>query len=309
MSKIKVLVFSKFDWANSCWKMCQAMNRHSEKYELHYFAGKPHPFGYYRGDNVIKDNDGYEQQDVLRRLSDVSNSCALIHFKGDEGPYNIVSDVKLDIDSKPVVMTACGIYWRSKWKYIWDEAKTVVDKLLVTTPDLICDTPAEILPFALDEEKYKPIERSSDCFIIGHSVSTDRKNSDAIMCTIDEITRERNNVFSNLQQDLPHALTMELKRLNHIFVDQCFEYGIYGNSGVEGMAFGSAVIAQTNGKALCGVTDATVETLKQVLIDLIDNPELLKQRQDESYARFLRLHSYKAVATRLERIYDEVLAK
>jgi hypothetical protein len=308
MAKIKVMVFSRHDWANSAWKMTQAMNRHSEKYELHYFAFKPHPYGYYRGENVICDNDGYVNNKAVRVLAELNKSCDLIHFKGDEGIIKEVADVKLNIN-KPIVWTVCGIQWRGHHAEIWEYNKPFIKKIVATTPDLIYDTPAEILPFAVDENKYKPIDKSSDCIVIGHSVSTDRKGSNDIMRIVDELTHERNNVFMNFQEGLPHTFTMELKRLNHIFVDQCFEYGIYGNSGVEGMAFKSAVVVQTNGKQLCGVTDATVATLKQVMIELIDNPELLKQRQEESYARFLRLHSYKAVATRLERIYDEVLAQ
>lgn len=301
------MVFSCHDWANSGWKMCQAMNRYSTKYELHYFALHPHPFNYYRGENVLMDSDQFFNNTAVRAFAAMNKECAMIHFKGDEGVFREVSDVTVNLD-KPIVWTVCGIQWRSHHAEIWGINKQYISKLLCTTPDLIYDTTAEVLPFALDEKRYHVIDKATDCTIIGHSISTNRKGSDMIMRVIDELTQERSNVFMNIQQDCPYAMTMELKRLNHIFIDQIFDYNIYGNSAVEGMAFGSAVVAQTAGD-LYGLVNATPETLKQVLINLIDDSVLLKQKQTEAYDRFIGYHSYKAVAARLERIYDEVLAQ
>jgi hypothetical protein len=230
----------------------------------------------------------------------------MIHFKGDEGVFYDVSDVHINLD-KPIIWTVCGIQWRAHHNEIWESNKKYISKLLCTTPDLRFDTNAEVFPFALDEIRYKPIDKAMDCTIIGHSVSTNRKGSEFILQVIDEITHERPDVFMNIQQDCPYAMTMELKRLNHIFIDQIFDYNIYGNSAVEGMALGSAVLVQT-AHDLYGLVNVTKETLKQRILELINNRELLQQKQREAYERFIGYHSYKSVAARLERIYDEVLS-
>ena len=308
--KIKVLFYSTADWANSSYRMCEAINRHSTRYEITYFANFQHDFGYYRGENIISDIIGDQQyinHDVLDHLRTAAAEADMFHFKEDEGTPAGVLDVRFDL-TRPVIQQFCGSVYRKDWQKIWPECENVVNRVLVTTPDLIMPgVGGTVLPFAFDETIYKPIERDDSCIFIGHTPSNPRKKGTEIItevCT--QLHTEFPRAVLNFVSGVLSDAALRYKSLNDIYIDQISDIGTYGNSAVEAMMFGSAVLCSMSHDR-CGVVSVTAESLHDILAQLITDPDYLRQQQKLAYDRFLRLHSYPAVCAAVEKIYDEVL--
>ena len=97
---------------------------------------------------------------------------------------------------------------------------------------------------------------------------------------------------------------MQYKRLNHIFIDQINELGIYGNNGIEAMALGSAVISSHSFGAKGLISVHNENELLDKLNWLIDNPDVLAKWQVICREWAINHHSYKVVAEKLEKVYD-----
>jgi len=304
MSKKKVLFITINDWANSGFKMTEAVNRNSEKYEVKYFALNEHPFGYKR-DNVLIDKiTGQINHQVLNELEDYSDACDIIHCKENSGFVGGFEHVSFDL-GKPIVQTFGGSVYRSHHEDIRKAVAGIVNVFTVTTPDLIFSNET-LVPFAIDTEKYYPVKKSEDCIIIGHSpTNAEIKGTNEILEAIANITQKYNHVFMNMQHGLAYYYAIELKRINHIFIDQ-FKVNAYGNSAVEAMAYGSAVLAGTNSGAE-GVIDFNAESLIDELDRLVSDKYYLSERQDESLAHCIKTHSYSVISEKMDKIYDRAL--
>lgn len=305
----KVLFYSKHDWANSGYKTCEAVKRHSSEYVVKYFAEMPHPFGYDRGRTLVtlRGNKAYINHDVVADMADWAKECDIIHFKGDEGIYTHVYGVDLDL-SKPVVMTVCGIGWERNHKEIWDKSHNFVNQLLATTPDhLQHGIEGRLMPLPIDTLKYSPISKSSDCIVIGHSPTCKRKGTEMVTRVVQRVQQEYDNIFFNLQQQIPFNFTIELKRINHIFVDQINDLGIYSNNAVESMALGSVTIASDKYGATGMVHCYNEEQLYYTLLRFIEDRNAMTVAQNLALQFIAKTHSYPIVAKKLTKVYDEVL--
>lgn len=313
--KKTVLMLSVYDWANSGYKLHEAINRHSQKYEVHYFAINPHKFGYKRGETIqTNDPSGmrFRNHAAIARLAEINKKADIIHFKGDEGVIRKIESVKINLD-KPIILTVCGTQWESAHDAIWDSCKEMVTKLCATTPDHLkygkeAKFKSEVVTFAFDEVKYRPIPKSKDCIIIGQSPTSNRKGAELLENTYEKLRYKypEKNIFINLQNNMNFYWTIEQKRLNHIFLDQINETGIYANSAVEAMAFGSATLASTDYGQPGIIPVHTMAQLELELERLIMNPEYLAEKQQDAYEYFFANHSYPVIANTMERIYDEV---
>jgi len=312
MSKKKVLIFARHDWANSGYKLSQAINRHSEKYEAKYFSGMEHPFGYFRSgvlNTFTPDGKQYVNNKIAHELKSWVKDCSILHFKGDEGIYENITGVNIPVNDLPVIWNVCGTHWRNGYKDRWEKFGHMVNKVLANTPDLIFpEVGGDLIPFAVDTERYPRQTFTEDCFIIGHSPSTAGKKGTIVVAkAINRLIENNRNVFPNVQQNIPFPLTMTYKRLNHVFIDQITNLGVYGNSAVEAGVYGSAVIASHNTD--CGYLAVHDEdSLYELLHQLFKNPKRLKEAQDKCYQHTVETHSYPAVCKKLEKYYDEVLS-
>lgn len=295
------------DWANSGFKLCEAINRHSKKYEVTYYCINPHVFGYHRTNVLIDVVDGkqYPNYEVIRKLQEDYNTCDLFHVKDDQGLITKFLDIEFNRDI-PVVSYVTGSVWRSYHTTIYPQIKDKIAALTVTTPDLLFDYPATLVQFGIDLDKYKPIPKSEDCIIVGHSPSnTGKKGTEDVLRALNEVRLKHSHVYGNINHGLPHVLTMELKRLNHIFIDQIGNYGIYANSAVEAMALGSVVIADVDNKKT-PIVHATPATITNVLLELVENPELYQNYLNSTLSYVQSYHSYQAVCKKIESIYDNI---
>jgi len=302
----KVLFISPNDWANSGFKYTEAVNQYSQKYECMYFALNEHQFGYYRTNIIIDKESGQINHEVLNKLREYTQECDIIHCKENSGFLASFEDVKFDI-GKPIVQTFGGSVYRRHHKEVREKVGSVAQVFTVTTPDLVFDD--EILvPFAIDTFKYYPIEKSSDCIIIGHSpTNTEIKGTDAILDILGKICEKYPYIFVNMQQGLKFNYAIELKRLNHIFIDQ-FKVNAYGNSAVEAMAFGSAVLAGSDSGA-SGFINFDEGSLFDELEYLVNDKDYLNGAMTEARKFCEKTHSYEAVAKKLDAVYDLALKR
>lgn len=307
-----VLFLSIHDWANSSWRMCEAINRHSKRYHVDYFSVYDHPFGYYR-ENVLTFRDGdnvYPNNEVYTKLLDCYQKADILHFKEDEGPIKQFQELTFDLANKPVVWTVCGRQFRKNQEHLLKSAEPFVNVYTGTTPDLLVDDRFKLLPFAfdLDRDQHKSIPKADDCIIIGHSPSNHQvKGTDAILEVFNRIHSEHQNVFINLVEGMKYRIAIQMKRINHIFVDQINGYGSYGNSAVEAMAFGSAVLCSSSYGAAGVINVQNMDDLYSELTKLVTDRSYLRGWQELALDHVKRHHSYPSVARVCEQLYDEAL--
>jgi len=301
-----VLFLSVNDWSNSGYKMCEAVNRHSTKYHIDYFCVNPHVFGYYRGDNIICKVKQVVDNKILNRLSDVMKKADLIHFKENNGAILKIADMRIDT-TKPTVCTLGGSVFRAYHEQVYEQNKKYINKFLVTTPDLLFPEMdnAELLPFALDTDKYVPSDKSEDCVVVGHIPTNAGKGSDIVEKAISELKEEGEDFEVIFVTNAKHRLVMQMKRLCHIYIDQINKVGSYGNSAVESMALGSIIISGVrfgNSPVLrAHNVEEVKEKMRYVLQTGYDN--LWQEYRDWA----VKVHSYQTISKKVDRIYDEVL--
>jgi hypothetical protein len=302
--KLKVVLFSVHDWANSGYRLHEAVNRHSDKFHVTYYAAHTHPFNYYRGDNVIV-QDGHVHHEVLARLEKDLAEADLIHYKGDDCVVKRVEGVDFPMD-KPIMVTVGGRYFRDHTTELYDKQTAVVKLWTGTTPDLLVRDGMKLMPFAFPEERAFGHQVDGGIIFIGHSPSKKSvKGTEHVMQSIDFVQRDHPNVMPNIQHGMPYDVALQLKRLNHIFVDQLSGFGSYGNSGTEAMAFGAAVVSDCHAP---GVVYADKDCLTDVLMELVEDEELRRQCAAQSKQQYLDTHCYKVVAAKAEKYYQEVLS-
>lgn len=303
-NKIKVLFISLNDWANSGYRYSQAVNKYSDQFEVKYFVFNEHPFGYNRKHVLIDAQTGAINNEAVNLLQEWNDECDIIHCKENAGFIGSFNEVKFDL-SKPIVQTFGGSVYRKYHKEVREKTDGTVNVYTVTTPDL--NFSDEILvPLPIDMEKYQPINKSSDCIIIGHSTTNrDVKGTDEIMDVLGRICERYPNAFVNIQEGIKFHYAVELKRINHIFIDQ-IKAGYYSNSAVEAMALGSAVVAKSNYGA-DGVIDADDRTLFEILSELIEDKDKLLKAQMRAIDHCERTHDFPVISQKLERVYNLAL--
>lgn len=313
MSKKRVLFMSIYDWANSGYKMCEAVNRNSDKYHCDYFAVYSHPFGYDRGGRFLFDHADTKNEkivaDTLSKLQEAVEACDMLHFKEDRGILEEIGGVRIPLD-KPIMITFCGSVFRSMDQKVYEDFKNHAKKLTVTTPNLNegRDTVMDILPFAVDGQKYSPIARSQDCIILGHMPSNPNSKGTAEIHPVLQKVADRHpgKVFMLTFNNVPFYYGLEFKRIMHVYVDQ-MRHGAYGNSAVEAMAFGCATLAKSD-YGCPGILDVqNAEALEAELEHLVTDPGYLQSWQQRCYDWFISYHDYHSVALRVEKYYNEVL--
>ena len=128
------------------------------------------------------------------------------------------------------------------------------------------------------------------------------------MPVIDAIKGTHNHTDALYVTQGYHYTIMELKRLCHVYIDALCNVYAYGNSAVESMALGSAVLTNHSYGADQPIAASTPEILEYQLNKLVSDREYLYQMQHESRKWAVDHHSYKVISNKLEAIYDGVSA-
>jgi len=194
----------------------------------------------------------------------------------------------------------------------------------------------EPLTLVLDHEFWRPDlpipekwrqSRSPGEVVVYHGVGNyreritpdhDVKGSGAVFAAIDRLRSEGENVRLQFATDIPNKEVRYIQAQSDIIVDQLY-YGRYGATAREGLMLGKPVVGRLNrmeeirgAESQCiseaPIVHATVDTVYDVLKDLIRAPEKRRRIGQASRSYALKWWSADACAARYERVYDRMMA-
>lgn len=164
------------------------------------------------------------------------------------------------------------------------------------------------LPNIIDPDKYIPIRRKLPVKIafapstrvpIGHPAS---KGYTQVKTVLDRIANKRDVKIIWIER-IAYTKNLELKQQAHILIDDVVT-GNWHRTSLEGMCFGCAVLNKVTKSPF---VYATINTLEERLLWLIDNPSILNEFQERS--RFWVLQHWHAMDMVKEytKVYEEAI--
>lgn len=139
------------------------------------------------------------------------------------------------------------------------------------------------LPNIIDPDEYSPVRRRSPVKIafapstrlaIGHPGS---KGYNEVKAVLDSVARKRDIKIVWIERK-SYIENLEMKQQSHILIDDVVT-GNWHRTSLEGMCFGCAVLNKVSNSPF---VYATVNTLEERLLWLVDNPEILNEFQERS---------------------------
>ena len=139
------------------------------------------------------------------------------------------------------------------------------------------------LPNIVDPDEYRPVRRKTPVKIafapstrlaIGHPGS---KGYNEVKLVLDNIARKRDVKIVWIERK-SYIENLEMKQQSHILIDDVIT-GNWHRTSLEGMCFGCAVLNKVSKSPF---VYATVNTLEERLLWLVDNPEILNEFQERS---------------------------
>ena len=150
------------------------------------------------------------------------------------------------------------------------------------------------LPNIIDPDEYRPVRRQmpvkiafapSTRLAVGHPGS---KGYNEVKAVLDSVARKRDVRIVWIERK-SYIENLQLKQQSHILIDDVVT-GNWHRTSLEGMCFGCAVL---NKVAKSPFVYATLDTLEERLLWLMDNPEILNDFQERS--RFWILQHWHAM--------------
>ena len=295
MGKMRVAVLSTHDWANSGWKISQALE--SVGVESKCFTQKVCHF-YPNRKLMVKELEVY-----LR-------CCTAILFKGDEGVINPFYGVNvLELD-KPLFCAFGGSSFLRGNGAIISKHEDIrqVKGLIALRPDLRFKD-MFYLPHPVDMDLWKPVpKKDGRTLIVGHYISN-KGQMNLKGTAIIKKAIEANSKYMTMDfcMNMPYEEIQMRKKKCDIYIESIgFRY--YGNNGAESMALGIPTIAEIPGFVfdmnpglnVTGILNCNAKNLATKLMKLTDLPSRLEWKK-RSYEYALNTHSYKAVGNRLKK--------
>jgi len=139
------------------------------------------------------------------------------------------------------------------------------------------------LPNLIDPDEYRPVRRRAPVRIafapstrvaVGHPGS---KGYNEVKTVLDSVARKRDVKIVWIERK-PYLENLQLKQESHILIDDVVT-GNWHRTSLEGMCFGCAVL---NKVAKSPFVYATLNTLEERLLWLVDNPAALNDFQERS---------------------------
>ena len=139
------------------------------------------------------------------------------------------------------------------------------------------------LPNIIDPDEYKPVRRKTPIKIafapstrlgIGHPGS---KGYNEVKAVLDNVAKKRDVKIVWIERK-SYIENLEMKQQSHILIDDVVT-GNWHRTSLEGMCFGCAVLNKVSKSPF---VYATVNTLEERLLWLVDNPEILNEFQERS---------------------------
>lgn len=164
------------------------------------------------------------------------------------------------------------------------------------------------LPNIIDPDEYRPRRRCSPVKIafapstrapIGHPGS---KGYDQVKKVLDSIARKRDVEIVWIERR-PYEQNLALKQRSHILIDDVVT-GNWHRTSLEGMCFGCAVL---NKVMKSPFVYATIKTLEERILWLVDNPAILNDFQERSRLWVLQHWHAIDMVKEYEKAYEELL--
>lgn len=192
-------------------------------------------------------------------------------------------------------------------------------KTYVLNPDLLDASPtSEFLPYASVDPRqwtvhFRPYRKGEEV-VIFHAPS-DRlvKGTNVLEEAIRKLRAEGYRVRLDLVHGLPNTEVKRRAKDAHLVVDQ-LRIGWYGALAVETMALGKPTLCFIKQGWLervpfqndCPIINATVDSITEVLKDLLDHPETWEAKSKESRRFVETYHDPLTIARRLLKDYEQV---
>jgi hypothetical protein len=166
------------------------------------------------------------------------------------------------------------------------------------------------LPF--DVKAFTPKTFVNNQITICHA-TTNRfiKGSDEIIRVCEELERSHNIKFI-LIENQPHSVALQLKSQSDIYIDQVTDIAWgYGMNSLESLSMGLVCLTYLNPTYEKFIPDhpfinVNAENLEEKLIDLIKNPEMIKQKAREGREWVEKYHDYRNVIRTLYEYYESI---
>ena len=170
---------------------------------------------------------------------------------------------------------------------------------------------AVLLERSVDIANLSPaFNRASETVVIMHGPSLPQsKGTKYVESAIEEIEKLRKIKFV-LLKDMDHDEVVEKLGEADIVIDQLLN-GDYGLASIEALARGSAVVTyiadslKSAYPSSLPIVSATPDTLVDVLLDLIDNPEKRNEIAKQGYAYAYGVHSLESTIPEVLRAYRQ----
>jgi glycosyltransferase involved in cell wall biosynthesis len=235
----------------------------------------------------------------------------IYHFDGGMDLFRELRFVrKLKTTNKKIVSCYFGSDLRTRG--IFKEFDEMSDlNLTVEFDHLNIHPKINYIYFPFDTKKFKIQQRHNSKIKIIHSPTNRKfKGTDKIIKIIDEIKKERDFDFILLEK-IDREEVLKIKSNCDIAIDQVGgELGGsgYGKNSVENLSMGIPTITEFSKDYLDFIKEnpfihSTIDTLKDKLITLIDNRELIKEYSEKGRKWVEKYHSFESVNRRLNELY------
>jgi len=242
----------------------------------------------------------------------------VVHFRGSEirlasvfrakSPFHYVEDdpdgliAKFPEDAQRAYIELC---------------RSLADEIVVSDPELLSYVPdAKIIMRAIDMNNWKRVKPSkSHRPLVVHAPSRQGvKGTLHVLAAVEALKSEGISFDFRLVEGMPQEEARKLYEQSDIIVDQ-LRIGWYGVLAVEGMALGKAVVSYIREDLVDGfdedlpVQNATPDTIKDVLRELIQYPELRSRVAERGYNYCHHNHDSTLVAQACAGLYDEIISR
>jgi len=315
---MKILMIAENDPAGTAISFTNAINR----YTAHQcrLVTKEIRYNFMFGKDIhipFMNNGDSEELEHLLKCSDVFH----FHMTADEhiqlGPFRPIDFLK----AKIIIHHHHGHHsFRSspeKYRKKYNALKR--SSLLVSTPDLLHLLPEarwQPNPVPINDLPYLPLyEKPNNVIKIAHSPTRkDLKNTDEIICEVNELKANGFPVELDLIENTEHSKCLYRKRKCHILFDHL--QGYYGVSSLEGLSQGLCVLAaldkwnqmhirEFTGQERIPWVITSTENLRKSIIELVEDRH--KREEISAYSRrFMgKYWNEQVVTNRLIEFYRE----
>ncbi|EKT4532551.1 glycosyltransferase [Pseudomonas putida] len=242
----------------------------------------------------------------------------VVHFRGSEirmaslfaanNPYHYVDDdperliAKFSEENQVAYLSMC---------------QALADELVVSDPELATYVPgASVIPRIIDFNTWKYVGPSNARRpLIVHAPSRRGvKGTEHVINAVEALKGEGLDFDFTLVENLSQTEARAIFEKCDVIVDQ-LRIGWYGVLAVEAMALGKTVVSYIRDDIVATLGEeppiavANPDTIKDVLRDLINSPELRQRIAENGYKYCCATHDPQVVAQQCKVMYERVLAK